>query len=102
MGQVFDNIIFNSYKYADTEIEVSAEIEENHLVIRIADFGGGVPKDELPLIMQKFKRGGNSTGKSGSGLGLYISAQLIEKMGGNLACYNTEKGFCTELRILLS
>ncbi|MBQ6946283.1 MAG: HAMP domain-containing histidine kinase [Ruminococcus sp.] len=102
LGQVFDNIIFNSYKYADTEIEVSAEIEENHLVIRIADFGGGVPKDELPLIMQKFKRGGNSTGKSGSGLGLYISAQLIEKMGGNLACYNTEKGFCTELRILLS
>ena len=102
LGQVFDNIIFNSYKYADTEIEVSAEIEENHLVIRIADFGGGVPKDELPLIMQKFKRGGNSTGKSGSGLGLYISAQLIEKMGGNLTCYNTEKGFCTELRILLS
>lgn len=102
LGQVFDNIIFNSYKYADTEIEVSAEIEENHLVIRIADFGGGVPKDELPLIMQKFKRGGNSTGKSGSGLGLYISAQLIEKMSGNLACYNTEKGFCTELRILLS
>ena len=102
LGQVFDNIIFNSYKYADTEIEVSAEIEENHLVIRIADFGGGVPKDELPLIMQKFKRGGNSTGKSGSGLGLYISAQLIEKMGGNLVCYNTEKGFCTELRILLS
>lgn len=102
LGQVFDNIIFNSYKYADTEIEVSAEIEENHLVIRIADFGGGVPKDELPLIMQKFKRGGNSTGKSGSGLGLYISAQLIEKMDGNLTCYNTEKGFCTELRILLS
>lgn len=102
LGQVFDNIIFNSYKYADTEIEVSAEIEENHLVIRIADFGGGVPKDELPLIMQKFKRGGNSTGKSGSGLGLYISEQLIEKMGGNLTCYNTEKGFCTELRILLS
>lgn len=102
LGQVFDNIIFNSYKYADTEIEVSAEIEENHLVIRIADFGGGVHEDELPLIMQKFKRGGNSTGKSGSGLGLYISAQLIEKMGGSISCYNTEKGFCTELRILLS
>ena len=101
LGQVFDNIIFNSYKYADTEIEVSAEIEENHLVIRIADFGGGVSEDELPLIMQKFKRGGNSTGKSGSGLGLYISAQLIEKMGGSISCYNTEKGFCTELRILL-
>ena len=102
LGQVFDNIIFNSYKYADTEIEVSAEIEENHLVIRIADFGGGVSEDELPLIMQKFKRGGNSTGKSGSGLGLYISAQLIEKMGGSISCYNTEKGFCTELRILMS
>ena len=102
LGQVFDNIIFNSYKYADTDIEVSAEIEENHLVIGISDFGGGVPDDELPLIMQKFSRGGNSNGKSGSGLGLYISAQLIEKMGGSITCSNTEKGFCTELRILLS
>lgn len=102
LGQVFDNIIFNSYKYADTEIEVSANIEENSLKIAISDFGKGVPEDELPLIIQKFHRGTNSNGKSGSGLGLYISAQLIEKMGGSISCYNTEDGFCTELRILLS
>lgn len=102
LGQVFDNIIFNSYKYADTAIEVSAEIEKNSLKITISDFGGGVPDEDLPLIMKKFRRGTNSNGKSGSGLGLYISAQLIEKMGGSISCYNTEKGFCTELRILLS
>lgn len=101
LGQVFDNIIFNSYKYADTEIEASGEIENNTLIIRICDFGGGVPEEDLPLIMKKFRRGTNSNGKSGSGLGLYISSQLIEKMGGSISCYNTEKGFCTELRILL-
>lgn len=102
LGQVFDNIIFNSYKYADTSIEVSTEIDNNFLVIKISDFGEGVPDEDLPLIMKKFRRGSNSNGKSGSGLGLYISAQLIEKMGGSISCYNTEKGFCTELRILMS
>ena len=102
LGQVFDNIIFNSYKYADTAIEVSAKIEYNSLKIAISDFGKGVPEDELPLIIQKFHRGTNSNGKSGSGLGLYISAQLIEKMGGSISCYNTENGFCAELSILLS
>ncbi len=102
LGQVFDNIIFNSYKYADTAIEVSAEIEGNSLKIAISDFGGGVPDEDLPLILKKFRRGTNSNGKSGSGLGLYISAQLIEKMDGSINCYNKEKGFCTELRILLS
>ncbi len=102
LGQVFDNIIFNSYKYADTSIEVLATIEENSLKINISDFGGGAPVEDLPLITKKFHRGTNSNGKSGSGLGLYISAQLIEKMGGSISCYNTEKGFCTELRILLS
>ncbi len=102
LGQVFDNIIFNSYKYADTSIEVSATIEENSLKITISDFGGGAPVVDLPLITKKFHRGTNSNGKSGSGLGLYISAQLIEKMGGSISCYNTEKGFCTELRISLS
>lgn len=102
LGQVIDNIIFNSYKYADTRIEVSAEIEENSLKIAISDFGDGVPDEDLPLIMKKFRRGANSNGKSGSGLGLYISSQLIEKMGGSISCYNTENGFCTELRILLA
>ena len=31
-----------------------------------------------------------------------LIAKLIEKMGGSISCYNTENGFCTELRILLA
>lgn len=102
LGQVFDNIIFNSYKYADTSIEVDSEIMDGYLCISIADFGQGVSEDELPLIMKKFKRGANATGKTGSGLGLHISAQLVEKMGGRIKCYNRDKGFRVEIKLKLS
>lgn len=102
LGQVFDNIIFNSYKYADTDIEVVSDITDGYLVVSISDFGQGVSEDELPLIMKKFNRGANAKGKSGSGLGLHISYQLIEKMGGCIRCYNKEKGFCVEIKINLS
>lgn len=94
MQQVFDNIIANSYKYAGTAIQVSACLGEGALYIRIRDYGPGVPEKELPLIKGKFYRGRNASGKSGTGLGLYISGYLLSQMGGSLTCRNEEPGFC--------
>ena len=119
LNQVISNIIYNSYKYADTEITVSSRFDktessqngsdgtvntrkttsENYLVIEISDKGGGVPDDEIDVIMEKFHRGSNSAGKDGSGLGLYISNYLMEKMGGGLSCRNGEDGLIVTLRI---
>jgi len=82
LQQVFDNIIGNSYKYAGTDIEVKAFFAERFLVVEVVDFGGGVPEDELPLILNKFYRGKNTESKSGYGLGLFIARYLLEQMGG--------------------
>lgn len=102
LRQVFDNIIYNSYKYADTKICVEAGLKEEKLEIRIFDFGGGVSEDELPLIMKKYKRGSNAAGHKGSGLGLYIASQLLLKMGGEMTCSNTKEGFCVTILLPLS
>ena len=102
LQQVFDNIIGNSYKYADTQIEVSANFDKNSLVIEIADFGAGVPEDEIPLILNKFYRGKNTENKSGYGLGLYISKYLLEQMSGDLQCENTADGFKVKVFLQLS
>ena len=106
LDQVISNIIFNSYKYADTEIQVISEFEtrdrDRYFVIEISDKGGGVPDDEIELIMEKFRRGSNASGKEGSGLGLYISNYLMEKMGGGMSCRNGEEGLIVTLRIKIA
>ena len=82
----------NSYKYADTAMKVSAELQEEYLVIKISDEGPGVKPEELPLLKEKYKRGSNSESKDGAGLGLYLANYFMEKMDGKLELKNLEKG----------
>ena len=102
LQEVFDNIISNSYKYAGTKIEIRTCIEDQYLVLDIIDFGMDVPKDELPLLFNKFYRGKNSDKKSGYGLGLYISKFLIEQMYGYIRCENCFEGFTIRLAFRLA
>ena len=104
MSQVIGNIISNTYKYADTELRVSYRLVDDFLEMRIDDFGPGVPEDELELITNKFYRGKQwaDSKLEGSGLGLYISKLLMEKMDGELVPENTEDGFGVVLLIPLS
>ena len=106
LNQVIGNIFANSYKYANTEMTVESRIEKsvdgkNFLVIEIGDQGGGVPENEIETIFGKFRRGANSDGKDGAGLGLYISRYLMEKMGGEITAANKNGGLCVILRLLL-
>ncbi len=93
LQQVFDNIFANSYKYAKTDIAVTAETDEKHLIISIEDFGGGVREEELPVLKEKFKRGSNAANTEGAGLGLYISDYFMKEMGGGLNIGNGTRGF---------
>ena len=101
LEQVVGNVISNSYKYADTEITAESHFEDGFFVVEFADKGGGVPDDELEVITEKFRRGSNSAGKDGSGIGLYISKYLIGQMGGELICRNNGEGFTVALRLKL-
>ncbi|MBD5474408.1 MAG: HAMP domain-containing histidine kinase [Lachnospiraceae bacterium] len=96
LQQVLDNIINNSYKYARTEVRVSFIESTEDIIIRIRDFGQGTTEEELALIKEKFYRGSNTEGKSGSGLGLYLADNFMKQMGGEIECYN-EDGFVVEL-----
>lgn len=95
MKQVIDNVVNNSYKYAGTDIHVSFKIEEN-ICITIRDNGAGVPDEELALVTEKYYRGSNAKGKSGSGIGLYLCKTFMKQMGGDMEYYNND-GFVVEL-----
>lgn len=104
MSQVIGNIISNSYKYAGTKIDIKYEVIDDYLEMCIADYGPGVPEDEISLITNKFYRGKQwaKGEKDGNGLGLYISRILMEKMNGELLPENSSDGFIVRLLIPLS
>lgn len=91
--RVFDNIIENSIKYADTEdIEISIKLrEENEKnIISFSDNGKGVEPEKLDHIFDQFYRCDESRNskKDGNGLGLYICKYIIRQHGGNIEARN--------------
>lgn len=102
LQQVFDNIFANSYKYADTNIDVTICMEDRYLTVCMEDHGGGIDESELPLLKEKFKRGSNTQGIDGAGLGLYIADSCMEKMRGRLDIDNGQSGLKTTVWIALS
>lgn len=104
MSQVIGNVISNSYKYADTRIDIAFRISGKYLEMQITDHGPGVPKAEIDLITNKFYRGKDwrDTDKDGNGLGLYIAKMLMNKMSGDLLVESDGRGVKVTLVIPLS
>lgn len=102
LQQVFDNVFANAYKYANTKIDVAINKDNNYFAIEIEDYGGGVSKEELPLLKEKFKRGSNIKNIEGTGLGLYISNYFMKEMNGELNIENGAKGLKITVIISLS
>ena len=102
LQQVIDNIFSNSYKYANTNIDIYTKIEEDYFVLEIKDYGNSIDDIDIPLIVEKYKRGKNAINKDGVGLGLYISKQFICAMNGILEIKNDKPGFrvIIKLRII--
>ena len=93
LQQVFDNIFANSYKYANTNINININKDNEYLIISIKYFGNTISDNDIPLLMEKYKRGSNIKEKEGSGLGLYISKRFIDEMDGNIEVKNDNPGF---------
>ncbi len=89
--EVLQNIIENAIKYGDGNyIRIRFSDEENCRLVTIANSGCTLPDEELSHIFDSFWRGSNSDKKSGSGLGLYICRQLMNKMGGDIFAEKAE------------
>lgn len=90
--QIIENLINNARKYAKSRIDVSLSQENSAVLLKIRDYGGGIPDEDMPFIFDKFYRGKNCGSEQGSGLGLYIVKYLTEKMGGNVTLRNHTSG----------
>jgi PAS domain S-box-containing protein len=89
LKQVLVNLVENAIKYSPDggQIEVEVVDEDDHLRIEVRDEGLGIPPSEQARIFEKFYRldAEMTRGVGGSGLGLYISREIVLQMGGSLS-----------------
>lgn len=92
MRQVFLNLLDNAAKHGGEGGKITAEIccENGAVVVRIRDFGPGVPEEELPLIKKKFYKG--SSKARGSGIGLAVCEEIVTMHNGTLEIANAVGG----------
>ena len=92
LRQVFLNILDNASKHGGEgkRIEASMTWEGEQVVVRIRDFGPGIPEDELPLVKKKFYKGSSSV--RGTGIGLAVCDEIVELHGGELILTNAAGG----------
>lgn len=89
--QVMVNILNNAVKYAPNSKEIVIEIKtvENSMKISVSDKGPGVPPEKIAQLFERYFRADYSGVQfSGLGLGLYISAEIIKKHGGEIGLNN--------------
>jgi signal transduction histidine kinase len=85
--EVIENLLSNAVKYSPKGGAVSVEIgrEKDQAVIRVRDEGLGVPEAERGQIFERFFRTSVAKPYGGVGLGLYISREIVTRMGGDIA-----------------
>jgi signal transduction histidine kinase len=104
--QVFFNLIENALKENQRpglEIRVSMERRPDHVILRVADNGIGIPRADLPFIFKRFYRVAKHHSQQeikGTGLGLSIVKRAIEAHGGTI-CVESVPGQKTEFTITL-
>jgi two-component system phosphate regulon sensor histidine kinase PhoR len=99
IGRVITNLVHNAIKFTETgHVTVSAQksnghrpplsrkVEEGWVLVRVADTGPGIPREELPRIFERFYKIDRArTGPdSGTGLGLAIAKHVVEAHGGEI------------------
>jgi len=89
--QVASILLDNAVKYtpAGGTVTVRVEEKEDTVNLSIADTGAGIPRDQLPLVFERFYRTDAGRAEHGTGLGLSIARQIAESHGGAVTAKST-------------
>ncbi|WP_228468925.1 sensor histidine kinase [Paenibacillus sp. JNUCC32] len=84
MSHAIANLVDNAIKYSGNHSQINVEMEHtpNEIVIRIRDQGIGIASDELERVQERFYRAKNASTANGSGLGLSICKEIVERFNG--------------------
>lgn len=107
LRRVVDNLVSNAIKYSPDGGEVVVSLRKiingkgPKAVLSVRDRGIGIPKDDLPRLFERFRRGSNVTGRiDGTGVGLASARHIVESHGGSIDI-ESEFGRGTEITVSL-
>ena len=86
LSQILRNLVDNAVRHGEgSPVSVRACRDGSDLVVQVQDRGPGIPPEELPHIFERFRQASSSRQRrSGLGLGLYITQQLVRALGGSI------------------
>ena len=103
LARLFDNLINNAIKYGSEgkKIIVKVDATDTVVTVSVTNFGYVIPKEELPLLFDRFHKAdkARSADREGWGLGLYIAKTIIGAHGGEI--WATSENGVTEFTFTL-
>ncbi len=102
LERVIKNLINNAISHSNTQKDIEIKTGEipGFITISVIDFGQGVPPEEIKLIFNKYYSAAKKFRKIGTGLGLYLSQQVIRAHGGEISVTSEENvrtEFCIKI-----
>jgi two-component system phosphate regulon sensor histidine kinase PhoR len=97
ISQVIVNLLSNAVKYTSSggSVQTGIEVDDNNGVVRVtvSDTGAGIPQEDIEHVFDKFYRvGANKDKAKGTGLGLNLVKQIVEKVHGGRIFVTSEVG----------
>jgi PAS domain S-box-containing protein len=92
ISQVLSNLLTNAIKYSpnQTTVDIRLTVEANQVKVLIHDYGMGIPQAAIPKLFDKAFRVSHDTDIAGSGMGLYICKEIIQRHRGFMGVESTE------------
>ena len=86
LRRVICNLCGNAINYTQEggKVTITLKVEANDLIFSVSDNGSGIPQEDIPNLFQRFSQGTSKKRSTGTGLGLYLSRQIIESHGGKI------------------
>ncbi len=84
--RVLMNFIGNAINYtnADGKVSIKTQLQDKDLIVSVRDNGIGIDKSDIPKLFNRFSQGTSQRRSASTGLGLYLSKQIIEAHGGKV------------------
>ncbi|KEF35805.1 histidine kinase [Schinkia azotoformans MEV2011] len=101
--QVIIILLDNAIKYSHDKIDVFLDKNGDNVIVRIKDYGIGIPQEEIKNIFERFYRVDKARSRKtgGSGLGLYIAKSIMKLHKGEIKI-KSKQGEGTEVELILS
>ncbi len=109
LRRVVTALVDNAIKYSPEDrrkLTITARRENGEVILRFADCGQGVERDELKKVFERFYRSGSENSRSvkGTGIGLFLVKQIVTEHGGSVALESegADKGSTVVIRLPLA